>query len=307
MKVVLTGATGFIGSAVAAELLARGHAVFALTRPESDLSRLKRFGGWNGISCDSWRDSVVKKNLLTVSPDTFVHCAWQGVVGAERNAAWQITTNLRITSDALELAKAVGCSHWVSLGSQAEYGNLNHRISEACPLRPTTVYGKAKLIAGQAALAYCDAEGMKATIMRVFSTYGPGDAPSWFIPYIIREFSAQRAPKLTACEQLWDYLYVTDAARAIVSVVETRAVDVFNLGSGRAVQLRAVVELIKKEMNVTEEPDFGAVQYRPDQVMCLEADITRLTQATGWTPTVSLESGIRNTVKFTTKTNTDQS
>ncbi len=298
MRIVITGATGFIGAATVTELLARGHEVYVLLRPSSNSARLKVVHGWHPVECEFWGSLEVVRELAARQPSVFVHCAWQGVGGTERNASWQMTANLRLTADALELAKKIGCSQWVSLGSQAEYGNLNQRIVESSPTKPTTLYGKAKLIGTEVAQAFCEAEGIKGAVLRVFSTYGPGDAPAWFIPYIIRELMAGRAPELTACEQRWDYLYVDDAARAIASVVESRAAGVFNLGSGVARPLRDTVEIIRRELGGTLSPTFGAVPYRPDQVMWLEADITRLSQATGWRPSTSLESGIKATVAF---------
>lgn len=296
MNVVVTGATGFIGSAIAAELLARGHRVVLLTRSTSDLSRLRACAGWVNFAADSWRDASFRERLREYSPHAFVHCAWQGVGGGDRNSACQITENLRLTADALELANESGCTHWISLGSQAEYGNPNRPISEDCPTQPTTLYGKAKLIAGDAARYFCETQGMLASVLRVFSTYGPGDAPNWFIPYIIRQFRSGHAPKLTACEQKWDYLYVTDAARAVASVVEQRVGGVFNLGSGQARPLRDVVELIRAELGTGLVPEYGAVPYRPDQVMWLQADISRLAQATGWKPVVEINTGLRFTI-----------
>lgn len=298
MKVVVTGATGFIGAAVTAQLTARGHEVLALLRPTSNPSRLNGITGWRDIRAMSWDTPEIARRLAAHHPTAFVHCAWQGVGGGDRNASWQITANLRLTADMLELAKRIGCSHWVSLGSQAEYGNLNQRINEDSPTAPTTLYGKAKLIATEATQTFCKAEGIKAAILRVFSTYGPGDAPQWFIPYVISELQAGRSPKLTACEQRWDYLYVHDAAQAIVSTVEAQAVGVFNLGSGTARPLRDVVDIIRKELGAAISPSFGSVPYRPDQVMWLEADITRLSRATGWRPKTSLESGIKATISF---------
>jgi len=236
--------------------------------------------------------------LKEKKPEVFIHCAWRGVGGNDRNEAFQITNNIPMTLDAVELAAAAGCRQWIGLGSQAEYGNQNCRMSEDSPLRPTTLYGKAKLAAGVASLALCEARGMTGTWLRVFSTYGPGDAPQWLVPYAIREFLAGRAPKLTRCEQRWDYLYVRDAASAVVSVAETRAPGVFNLGSGSAETLKKIIETIRGELAVSIEPAYGAVPYRSDQVMYLEADISRLRAATGWSPRVSLIEGIRATIAF---------
>lgn len=132
----------------------------------------------------------------------------------------------------------------------------------------------------------------------MFSTYGPADSPRWLLPYVIGELLAGRRPRLTKCEQKWDYLYVDDAARAVVAAVEGSASGVFNLGSGRSLPLRDYIEAIGRELDCAMEPDYGAVPYRPDQVMHLEADISRLTGVTGWMPSSSLAEGIRDTVAF---------
>jgi nucleoside-diphosphate-sugar epimerase len=298
LKIIVTGGTGFIGAAVVAELVARDHAVTVLVRPGSDLARLDALPSLEIVRGDSLAEKAVRRELGETPHDAFVHCAWRGVLGQARNEPWQITENLRLTLDALDLANACGCRHWLSLGSQAEYGNGNCRIDENFPVAPTTVYGRAKLLAGQTALALCEARGIAAAVVRIFSTYGPGDAPAWFIPYIVRELLSGNTPRLTKCEQLWDYLYIEDAARAIAAAVEARVEGVYNLGSDEAYSLRSVVEQIRRELNTEIEAEYGVVPYRPDQVMHLQANISRLRAATGWAPTVSLEQGLQRTVAF---------
>jgi nucleoside-diphosphate-sugar epimerase len=296
--IAITGATGFIGAAVVAELLASGARVTALFRPDSDPARLAAVKGFDVLMCPRLLDERTVDALREKAPDVFVHCAWRGVGGHERNEAFQITENLPMTLDAVELAAAAGCRQWVGLGSQAEYGNQNRRLGEDAALLPTTLYGKAKLAAGVAALALCEARQIAGVWLRVFSTYGPGDAPHWFIPYVIREFLGGRAPKLTRCEQLWDYLFVRDAARAVVAAANGATSGVFNLGSGSARPLRDYIEATRLELGSRVEPAYGGVPYRSDQVMHLEADISRLTEVTGWRPQVSLTEGIRATVAF---------
>ena len=196
----------------------------------------------------------------------------------------------------MKLATACGCRQWIGLGSQAEYGNANRILDETAPLLPTTLYGKAKLAAGNEALSRCHTAEMAGAWLRVFSTYGPGDHPHWMIPHVIREFLQGRAPQVTRCEQQWDYIFVADAARAIVSVADGKTSGVFNLGSGQAWPLKKILETIRAELKTPVQPAYGAIPYRPDQVMHLQADISRLHAATGWTPQVGLEDGIRRTV-----------
>jgi nucleoside-diphosphate-sugar epimerase len=234
--------------------------------------------------------------LRAHQPDVFIHCAWRGVGGQERNAEFQLAENLPFTRASVELAAATGCRQWVGLGSQAEYGNANRILDETAPTQPTTLYGQAKLAAGNESLALCAKKNLAAAWLRIFSTYGPGDHPHWMIPHVIREFLNGRPPQVTKCEQLWDYLFVADAARAITSVADGNISGVFNLGSGDAPSLKSILEIIRAETGAAVSPAYGAVPYRSDQVMHLQADISKLTAATGWKPQVSLEVGLRDTV-----------
>jgi len=298
-RIVITGATGFIGASIAREFLHAGDEVTVLTRMNSNLSRLSalksdiKFFEYSTLDPQHFDISRISKGA-----DIFVHCAWSGVAGSDRNEAFQISTNIPTTISSVDLAAKLGCQHWIGLGSQAEYGNLNCKISESSPQKPTTLYGKAKLTAGISALDLCDAYQLKGSWLRVFSTYGPGDAPNWFIPYVIQEFLANRAPKLTHCEQLWDYLYVQDAGNAVVAVANKNAAGTFNLGSGNALPLKTYIETVREILGTPLIPEYGAIEYRPDQVMHLEADVNKLTKNTGWTPSVEVIEGLTQTIEF---------
>lgn len=301
----VSGANGFLGAAIASEAVRRGWRVLALIRPGSNTDRLSHLTNAELVVGDNWEAPRWLAKLADAQPRAFVHAAWRGVGGADRNEAFQIETNLPLALSSVRLAKAIGCTAWVGIGSQAEYGNLNRRLDEAAPTRPTTLYGRAKLAAGFATLGLAVAQGMCGAWLRVFSLYGPGDAPTWFVQHVIREYLAGRAPRLTLCEQRWDYLHVADAARAVLAVVEApEAGGTFNLGSGTARPLRDIVEMIRAQLGTPLAAAYGAVPYRPDQVMHLEADIGRLQRATGWQPQVRLAEGLRECVEFLKKRRT---
>jgi nucleoside-diphosphate-sugar epimerase len=299
--IVLTGATGFIGSAVLAELNRRKIRTLVLLRPESDRRRLPLLAGENLFVFSKLDEPGLAEKLHKQRPGIFIHCAWRGVGGQERNADFQFAENVPLTLASVKLAAACGCRQWIGLGSQAEYGNANHILDENAPAQPTTLYGKAKLAAGIESLALCKMKGLAGAWLRIFSTYGPGDQPYWMIPHVIREFLDGRAPQVTKCEQKWDYLFVADAARAIAGVADGKISGVFNLGSGEAPPLKEIIETIRAELHTPIQPDYGALPYRPDQVMHLQADISKLSAATGWTPQVDLENGIRKTIAWEKK------
>jgi UDP-glucose 4-epimerase len=300
VRVLLTGATGFVGSHVLRKLLADGrHNVAVLLRHTSRTWRIRDvIGRTVRIEADLTEPEPAYAPLTNFAPDTVVHLAWSGVGNPFRNDQTQID-NIPATVALLRLAHRVGAKHWVGLGSQAEYGPCDRPIDEDTPTRPTTLYGVAKLSSGLIAQHLCGQLGLRFAWLRLFSCYGPGDDPAWMLPYLILTLRAGKKPALTAGEQLWDYLYVTDAAEAICQVALTpTASGAFNLGSGRAAPIRTIVERVRDLIDPQLPLGFGEVPYRPDQVMRLEANITRLRDATGWSPQIDLDEGLRRTVEW---------
>jgi UDP-glucose 4-epimerase len=300
VRVLLTGATGFLGSAVLRKLLADGsHAVAVLIRPGSDCWRiadlLDRVTPLEGTLETL---SVAAPALAAFAPEGVVHLAWAGVSNRVRNDPDQ-TNNVPSSLQLLRLAHRAGARHWIGLGSQAEYGPHPGPIREDAATRPTTLYGVTKLCCCLLTEQLCAVLGMRFVWLRLFSCYGPGDHPHWMIPNLIRHLLRGERPSLTAGAQQWDYLYVAEAAEAICrAALSPRAAGIYNLGSGNAQPLRTIVERIRDAIDPQLPLGFGEVPYRPDQVMHLQADIERLRQDLGWFPRISLDEGLRRTVEW---------
>jgi UDP-glucose 4-epimerase len=297
LKILLTGATGFLGSSVVKHIINDGNTPIVLLRQSSDTTRLREFFGYSSVSYSYLLHEDTINEIKEYKPDALIHLGWRGVAGKERNEAYQVTDNLKLSLDTIELAHQTGCHHWVGIGSQAEYGNPNCQVDELFATQPTTIYGRAKLASCWASLGLCQAYNLKGSWMRAFSLYGEGDEPHWLIPYLIQEMSLGNSPKLTLCEQMWDYLYVDDAARGVLSVIYSNADGIFNLGSGTVYPLKYVVENIRELVNPKIEPEYGAIDYRPDQVMHLQANISRLNMFTGWLPEFDLYNGLKIVVE----------
>jgi UDP-glucose 4-epimerase len=301
-SIMVAGASGFLGSYLVRNALHAGMRVRLLLRPGSDTWRIRDLLP----DCEllEWRgefDSELAAQIRRLAPESWIHLAWKGVENAARNDSSQIFENVQQVNSSLLLARDCGCKHYVGIGSQAEYGVKTGRISETDSTAPTTAYGKAKLASRWLTDAFCEVNGMACSWLRVFSTYGPMDNGGWFIPYLIRELDSGRAPEVTACSQIWDYLYVNDAARAIQAVVEREAAGVFNIASGIPIRLRDVVEEIQEQMGKTQAVQFGKRPFRPDQVMHLEGNISKLSTASGWHPEEKLASGIQKTIEYYTR------
>lgn len=300
MRIFLTGASGFVGASVLREFVAQpGVETAVLLREPASAWRIAGLLARTTVVEAGFEDeAVLERALRAFAPTHLVHLAWTGVAGRNRNDAAQ-HRNAYLSMRLVEMGLAAGARHFVGLGSQAEYGPCQARIDETTPTAPTTMYGASKLSACLMAGRLCENAGARFAWLRLFSSYGPRDNPEWLIPYLALKLLRRERPSVTAAEQRWDYVYVDDAARAVAAVThEAGAAGVFNLGSGTAPRLRDIIERVRDEIDPALPVGFGEVPYRPDQVMHLEADIGRLSGATGWRPRTDLAEGVRATVDW---------
>lgn len=299
MKAVVTGASSMIASALIRLLVAEGHEVYALCRPNS-----KKLG--NIIKNE--RVHIVYSDISDITAvgqsigcgcDAFFHFAWGGTSGAQRNDSRIQSENIRFTLDAVELAHALGCSVFVGAGSQAEYGRVDGKISPETPAFPENAYGAAKLAAGQLSRIACAKYGIKHIWARILSVYGIGDNDFTITVSSLKKMLAGQTAQFTPAEQMWDFLYCDDAARAFYLMAQ-RGKDgaVYTLGSGQARPLKEYINIMRSVSGTDGDVQIGALPYNDKQVMYLCADISALTADTGFVPQVSYEEGIKETVKW---------
>jgi len=291
-KIVITGATGMIGSAIARCALERGMDVLCVVR--------KNTGRLGNLS-KSDRVKIVYADIseyagLDVSGgyDALYHLAWDKTFGASRDDADTQVANIRYTLDAVRLAKRLGCEKFIGAGSQAEYGIASGPLRSDTPVNPQSGYGIAKYAAGKLSRMLCSQLGLRFNWARILSTYGPLDGEHTVIMYAINELRAGRSPELTECGQIWDYLYCDDAAKAFLAVGDKGADGkTYPLGSGRPRRLSEYLETLRDIVNPSGTLQFGKKEYYPHQPMHLCADISELTNDTGWRPEVSFEDGVK--------------
>ena len=292
-RVLLTGATGFIGRQAVGPLLAAGHELHAVTTQEAP-------GGPDGVI---WHraDLLASPDVVTeVAPEILVHLAWY----VEPGLFWTAPENVRWVEASLALLRAfagAGGRRAVVAGTSAEYqwlglGGPCHE--QRTPLRPATLYGGAKHALNQVAALYAEQAGFELAWGRVFFVYGPGEPEARLVPSVGRALLAGEPVPTTRGDQVRDFMYVDDVAAAFASLADRDIVGAVNVASGKPVAVREVVDTLA---GVVGRPDLllpGGLPSREGDPPTLVADVCRLRDEVGFAPRVELVEGLEKTLAW---------
>lgn len=184
-------------------------------------------------------------------------------------------------------------------GSQAEYGSIEGKVAHNTDTNPDTAYGIAKLCAGKLVKIKANQIGIEQIWARIMSAYGIYDYENTMIMSSIKEMLKHKSPEYTKAEQIWDYIYVEDVARALYLIGENGKNNaVYCIGKGESKKLYKYIEEIRNQIDKNIELKLGAKEYSQNQVMNLNVDISELTNDTGFIPEIEFEEGIRRTIKW---------
>lgn len=280
-KVLLTGATGFLGSHVAEILSKKGIEIVALKRATSNIWRCSTFVN-NIIWIDFDDQGEWKKKVTSHSPSEIIHCAWVGVESKDRNN-WSLQSkNIELLVNLLEITQFLKLEKFVFLGSQAEYGNIGHKVSEDQVVNPLSAYASIKLGCLHILKTFSDLNNLNWVWLRVFSVFGERESPAWLIPTVINSMKAQSEMNFTWGEQKYAYLYAGDFAKILLSIVENKiASGVYNVSGNQALSLKLLLTKLRDLINPSFILNFGVIPYRTNQPMHVEGDITKLANEIG--------------------------
>jgi nucleoside-diphosphate-sugar epimerase len=284
-RVLVTGATGFIGRHALGPLRERGYDVATASRAD-------------GV--DLLAPGAAEAVVARVRPTHLLHLAWY----AEHGRFWTSPENLRWVEASLALLRAfagAGGTRAVVAGTCAEY---DWDVAGVCaerttPLRAATLYGASKHGLRVIAEAYAAQEGFQLAWGRIFFTFGPGEAPGRIVPAVARALLAGEEARVTHGRQVRDFLAVEELGDAFAALLDAPGVTgPVNVASGRAVALRDVVAGVAAAAGAADRVRYGAVEARPGEPDELVADVTRLREEVGWAPREPLEDGLARAVDW---------
>ena len=295
-KILITGADGFIGSQVLPLLLERGYEVHAVVLADHPPDR--RNEGLYYHRCDLLDDREMRELFAAVKPSHLLHLAWY----MKHKEYWESPLNLRWVQASLGLYFSFaenGGERVVTAGTCAEYDWSHGCCSEeTTPRIPSTLYGLSKNSLQEMLQRLAPLLGISSSWGRLFFLYGPREQPPRLIPSIIRSLLTGRLAQCANPEETRDFLYVEDAAGALVKLLESDIIGAVNIASGVPVMLGDIVEMLGEKLG---RPDLiSSGQERPSgrEPLTLIGDVRRLREEVGWAPRFTLSSGLDKTLKW---------
>lgn len=289
-RVLITGASGFIGGALARRLHEEGAVVHGVTRRKPEATGpCERW--WEADLAD---DAVVRRLLDEVSPDLVIHLA--GLSAAARGAELVLP---------MLQANLVGAVNLLLAAQERDVrllfaGSVEEPRPEATWPVPSSPYAAAKFAAGAYARMFQALYGTQAAWLRLCMVYGPGQPDvRKLVPYVTLALLRGEAPELSSGVRPVDWIYIDDVVDAFLAaaVVPELGVQPLDIGSGRLVTVRAVVGALVRIVNTGIAPRFGAIPERSMEQAQM-ADVATTTERLGWAPRTPLELGLRKTVEW---------
>ena len=304
-RVMVLGASGFIGQSVAHQLLARGAEVHLAVRDTSRARDIFRATDVHRtfVELDLLELDRLASQLKAIRPTVTFNLSGYGVDPSQRDERAAFHINATVVQTVAEVLADTDRDAWpgqtlVHAGSVLEYGTIGGDLSEVSAPNPTTLYGRSKL-AGTLALSRCCLDhGLNAVTARLATVYGPGEHDGRLLPSLLDAATSGRVLPLTEGRQQRDFTYVQDVAEGILrlAVVGTPRGHIVNLVTGRLTTVRSFACRAAQVLGIPRDRlNFGALPRRPEEMNHEPITLARLKRLTRWSPQTDVVSGIRAT------------
>lgn len=291
-KILVTGATGYIGTQICSELMKNGYDIHALVYPEisQNLNSITQY------PLDLMNKGAITDFFKNNSFEKMIHLAWY--VGPKCQIS---PLNIEWLEASLHLIKTFwenGGKTVLVSGSMSEYDFSYGWCSEnKTPLDSLSLYGQTKAALYQILEKFCKFHDLDLKWARIFNIYGLNEKKTRLIPYVINAMINNEDVNVSHCNQIQNYLHVKDVARAIVMFLESSVSGAVNIASDEPIRLKDMIEFCKEELKYKKDVNYGAIKASFDQPF-LTGDNSILKNEIGWKQTIDIKDGLKETINW---------
>lgn len=298
-KAVVTGANGFVGTAVCNELAQQGVEVIAVVRhPDEPIASIANNEKIRIVYCDLSDFGKLDSIILDRDIEVFYHFAWVGSAGPLRGDSEVQLKNVKYTCDSVKACSAMGCEKFVFASSIMEYEIEATMATDATP-GINTLYSSAKVAADYMARTLSGNLGVAYIRAVISNIYGPGETSPRLINTSIRKMLKKEHCAFSEGEQIYDFVYITDAAKTFVAIGNKgKANKTYYIGSQAPRPLKEFLLDLRDCVDDTIEIGLGELHFDGISLTYNEFDINAVKDDTGFVPEVSFKEGIRKTVAW---------
>lgn len=302
-RVLVTGASGFIGSHLTRMLAGAGAEVHALTSAVSSLYPVRLVPLRDSITLHeaSLTDRSALDHVAGCRPDYVFHLGAYTHVGKSWFRVDEcIETNVAGTVNLLQALDGSGYRRFLYCGTSEIYGGIDVPFRETSSVRPISPYSVSKYAGERFARMFFDGHGWPIVLVRPFNAYGPAQTPDRIIPEIIVRALRRQPLLMTQGNQTREFNYVEDIADGMMKLALADDIEgeLFNLGCSEEISMRDLARTILDLMGNPIEPQFGALPDRPTEIWRMYSDSTKARSHLGWEPRHTLHDGLTKTIDW---------
>lgn len=296
MKIIVTGASGFIGRHCVKLLFEKGYEIHAISsKPRINEEAHNESIVWYEI--DLFDLTEVQGIFDRIKPDYFMHLAWKMQTGLnlnyDENEEW-----LSLSKSLINIFYNCGGKRVLVSGSCFEY-DLNDRIiSEKTPLIPNNKYGSCKMNLFNYLNSFSVENELSYVWARIFFTYGPGQKDSSLVPYVISRLIEGKSVETTDGNQQYDYLYVEDIANALILLLESSYIGPVNVSSGKVTKLKDFINKIASIFKKEDLISFGSKPRPKGSPDFIKGKNELLRKITNWKQEYTIDEGINKLINY---------
>lgn len=297
-NVIVTGANGFVGSAVVKELIKHNIKVYAIVRNHKD--KITNLTNVEIFSCELSKISNLKNILPDIEYDAFYHFAWEGISGEKRFDIELQLSNIKWSIDTLKIAKVIGCKKFICAGSMMEYEAIYSTYFEKdCRARMDHIYGSSKINSRIISMAVSKNIGIDLIYGYITNAYGVSDFSTRLINSTLNKIIHGESPKFTSGTQNYDFVYIDDVARAFYLIGKNgKPFSSYVIGSSNAKPLKEFLMEIKNLFAPDLEFIFGGAPFLGIDLPLEMFDTENTEKDTGFKAKVTFEEGVKRTMDW---------